>query len=52
VTDTWMQPFGEQFVPGYSAVGHRRIGCHLAGAGVNVTEYLGSLDELGKPLPV
>ncbi|KAK4042290.1 hypothetical protein C8A01DRAFT_44673 [Parachaetomium inaequale] len=35
--DTFMQPFGEQFVPGYSAVGHRVIDGVLAGYVENET---------------
>ncbi|KAK0642091.1 hypothetical protein B0T16DRAFT_439431 [Cercophora newfieldiana] len=41
--DTWMQPFGEMLVPGYSAVGHRLLDLNLAAAGVNVSKYLDRL---------
>ncbi|KAK4669886.1 uncharacterized protein QC763_206920 [Podospora pseudopauciseta] len=38
--NTWMQPFGELLVPGYSAVGHRVIDGSLAAVGLNMSEIL------------
>ncbi|KAK0705840.1 hypothetical protein B0T21DRAFT_298997 [Apiosordaria backusii] len=36
--DTFMQPYGELFVPGYSAVGHRGIDRVLASVGLNASQ--------------
>ncbi|KAK5658396.1 hypothetical protein OQA88_2373 [Cercophora sp. LCS_1] len=36
--NTWMQPYGELLVEGYSAVGHRVLDLSLAAAGLNVSE--------------
>lgn len=38
--NTWMQPFGELLVPGYSAVGHRVIDGSLAAVGLNMSGIL------------
>ncbi|KAK4194496.1 hypothetical protein QBC40DRAFT_319448 [Triangularia verruculosa] len=38
--NTWMQPFGELLVPGYSAVGHRLIDRSLAAVGLNMSDIL------------